>query len=252
MNVSLTPELAQFVKDQVARDNYASGSAVVQAGLRLLQAHGARPETFRQAVGQGSEQARSGQTTVGTEAVAGLSAWVADLSDRMRQDRIDALNLQRSRAVAARLRTNPSRLPRTLTALVAQLAADPTPAHGLLEQWRVLLERAIAGDPALLYEALEAKNDAAARLRQASPFSGVLSSAERDLLLADADARARLDELFTAVRRRLAASLTLPPDIAQLLGPEVSDDAFLDAAVELVARDNIDDEAGGQTPDRDV
>lgn len=237
MKVSLTPELAQFVKDQVARGNFASASAVVRDGLRLLQAYAgneADVEALRQAVGQGLEQAQRGETTDGTEVFT-------DKRARRRQARANTRNLKLSQAVAARLRIDPSHLPRTLTALEAQLAAEPVVERGLLEQWRTLIERAITGDAAPLYEALEAKNEEAARLRQASPFSGVLSKSERWVLLADARARAQLGGLFIGAQRRLAASLTLPPELAQQLGPEASDDAFLDAAVELVARDEADD-----------
>jgi hypothetical protein len=98
--------------------------------------------------------------------------------------------------------------------------------------------------------------------RSEDPFSGVspleyMLSGSVDALDAlrhyiDHTNGAMLDSLFPAVRRNLAASLTLPPDIAQRLGPEASDDAFLDAAAELVARDNIDNEDDGRARDGEV
>lgn len=38
-NVSLTPELAEFISVRVASDRYQSASEVVRAGLRLLERH---------------------------------------------------------------------------------------------------------------------------------------------------------------------------------------------------------------------
>jgi antitoxin ParD1/3/4 len=37
MTISITPQLEEFVKEQVAAGRYASSSEVVRAGLRLLQ-----------------------------------------------------------------------------------------------------------------------------------------------------------------------------------------------------------------------
>jgi antitoxin ParD1/3/4 len=39
MNVSLTPELEQFIENLVKKGSYASSSEVVRSGLRLLVKH---------------------------------------------------------------------------------------------------------------------------------------------------------------------------------------------------------------------
>ena len=39
MNVSLTPELEQFIQSLVSKGSYASSSEVVRSGLRLLVKH---------------------------------------------------------------------------------------------------------------------------------------------------------------------------------------------------------------------
>ncbi len=45
LNVSLTPELEQFIADRVASGRYQTASEVVRAGLRLLeQSEGRAPE----------------------------------------------------------------------------------------------------------------------------------------------------------------------------------------------------------------
>jgi antitoxin ParD1/3/4 len=76
MNVSLTPEFERFVEDKVKSGDFGSASEVVRAGLRLLKEHDAehqaRLEALRQAVGEGLEQARRGQTKAGAEVFAGL------------------------------------------------------------------------------------------------------------------------------------------------------------------------------------
>jgi antitoxin ParD1/3/4 len=48
MTISITPQLEEFVKEQVAAGRYASSSEVVRAGLRLLQDQEAE-KTERQA-----------------------------------------------------------------------------------------------------------------------------------------------------------------------------------------------------------
>ncbi len=56
MNVSLTPELAQFVALKVATGRYGSASEVVREALRLLEendrARTAQIEAFNQEIGQ--------------------------------------------------------------------------------------------------------------------------------------------------------------------------------------------------------
>jgi antitoxin ParD1/3/4 len=57
MNVSLTPELEQFIADQVAAGRYRSASEAVRAGIRMLEdqvrERDAKLQVLRKAVEQG-------------------------------------------------------------------------------------------------------------------------------------------------------------------------------------------------------
>jgi antitoxin ParD1/3/4 len=65
MNISLTPELAGFVKEQVDSGLYHSASEVVREGLRLLllqrQDRQARLEELRRQIAVGLEQLDRGE-----------------------------------------------------------------------------------------------------------------------------------------------------------------------------------------------
>ena len=65
MNVSLTPELAGFVKEQVESGMYHSASEVVREGLRLLrerrQDRQVRLEELRRQIAIGLKQADRGE-----------------------------------------------------------------------------------------------------------------------------------------------------------------------------------------------
>jgi antitoxin ParD1/3/4 len=65
MNVSLTPELEQFVQSRVASGRYQTASEVVREGLRLLeereQARESAMEELRTKVRRGIEQADRGE-----------------------------------------------------------------------------------------------------------------------------------------------------------------------------------------------
>ena len=71
MNVSLTPELAGFVKEQVASGMYHSASEVVREGLRLLllqrQQRHARLEELRGQIAVGIEELDRGEAISGAE-----------------------------------------------------------------------------------------------------------------------------------------------------------------------------------------
>ena len=71
MNVSLTPELAGFVKEQVASGMYHSASEVVREGLRLLVLQGqqrhARLEELRGQIAVGIEELDRGEAISGEE-----------------------------------------------------------------------------------------------------------------------------------------------------------------------------------------
>jgi antitoxin ParD1/3/4 len=65
MNVSLTPELTQYVQTKVESGLYHSASEVIREGLRLLQEkeqlQAARLTTLRQELQQGIDQAEQGE-----------------------------------------------------------------------------------------------------------------------------------------------------------------------------------------------
>jgi antitoxin ParD1/3/4 len=65
MNVSLTPELTQYVQTKVESGLYHSASEVIREGLRLLkekeQLQAARLTTLRQELQQGIDQADQGE-----------------------------------------------------------------------------------------------------------------------------------------------------------------------------------------------
>ncbi len=65
MNVSLTPELVGFVKEQVAGGMYHSSSEVIREGLRLLKEQKedrrVRLEELRKQIAVGIEQADRGE-----------------------------------------------------------------------------------------------------------------------------------------------------------------------------------------------
>jgi antitoxin ParD1/3/4 len=72
MNVSLTPELEQFVESRVASGRYRTASDVVREGLRLLeereQARETALEELRGKIRRGVEQADRGELLEGDAA----------------------------------------------------------------------------------------------------------------------------------------------------------------------------------------
>ena len=76
MNVSLTPELEQFVHDKVKGGRYLSASEVVREALRLLEErdrlHQAKLAELRQHLAIGIEQADRGELIDGDEVFAEL------------------------------------------------------------------------------------------------------------------------------------------------------------------------------------
>lgn len=76
MNVSLTPELEQFVHTKVKSGRYLSASEVVREALRLLEERDRlreiRIETLRQEIAIGIEQSDSGEVFDGEEVIQEL------------------------------------------------------------------------------------------------------------------------------------------------------------------------------------
>ena len=61
MNISLTPELAQFVQAKVESGMYNNASEVIREGLRLLKEHDDVRRTWREQIERGWMQAQAGQ-----------------------------------------------------------------------------------------------------------------------------------------------------------------------------------------------
>ncbi len=69
MNVSLTPELEQFIQSQVESGKYNSAGEVILAGIRLLEErdriYKGRFEELQQEIGHGIEASQQGQVVDG-------------------------------------------------------------------------------------------------------------------------------------------------------------------------------------------
>ncbi|NET56622.1 MAG: type II toxin-antitoxin system ParD family antitoxin [Symploca sp. SIO2E6] len=82
MNISLTPQLEQFVDEQVASGTYFSASEVIRDGLRLLIEQQKLKELkiteLRKEIAIGIEQADSGQFVDGEEVFENIKAKSSD------------------------------------------------------------------------------------------------------------------------------------------------------------------------------
>jgi len=76
MNVSLTPELEQFIQSQVESGNYSSADEVIVAGIRLLEEreriYKGHFEELRQEIMIGIEQLERGERLNGREVIEQL------------------------------------------------------------------------------------------------------------------------------------------------------------------------------------
>jgi len=64
VNVSLTPQLEQYIRDKVRSGLYQTGSEVVREALRLLQAHEeAKLANLRAMIDEGERQIAEGRFT---------------------------------------------------------------------------------------------------------------------------------------------------------------------------------------------
>ena len=86
---------------------------------------------------------------------------------------LDRRSLALHEAVASKLETDPGLVAKARSNLDRSLRTNPSPA---LEEWRDILESATVPDLLLL---LRSPTESAVRLRQSSPFAGVLSAEER-------------------------------------------------------------------------
>jgi hypothetical protein len=91
---------------------------------------------------------------------------------------IDRRSLALHEAVAAKLEAQPDLVNVARANLARWLQADPAPA---LREWQQLLDQVSLPD---LVALLRSASEGATRLRQSSPFAGVLSPEERQAILA--------------------------------------------------------------------
>jgi hypothetical protein len=92
---------------------------------------------------------------------------------------IDARSLAMDRLIADRLRTDPGVLVKARTVLRNWLATCDDSVRPALEEWRAILDGPL---PAVI-ETLEGEDEKSVRLRQSSPFCGILTPAERTAIL---------------------------------------------------------------------
>ena len=72
MNVSLTPELKEFVDGKVESGLYNNASEVVREGLRLLQERDENRLKWREQIERGWLQAQRGEVVDGAKAMAAI------------------------------------------------------------------------------------------------------------------------------------------------------------------------------------
>lgn len=74
MNISLTPELEQFVQTKVETGMYNNASEVIRERLRLLKEHDDVRRAWREQMERGWKQAQAGQLMDGPRAIAEIKS----------------------------------------------------------------------------------------------------------------------------------------------------------------------------------
>jgi hypothetical protein len=92
---------------------------------------------------------------------------------------IDARSLAMDRLIADRLRKDPAVLVKARAVLAGWLASCDDSVRPALEEWRAILDSPISA----IIETLEGEDESSVRLRQSSPFCGILTPAERASIL---------------------------------------------------------------------
>ena len=99
---------------------------------------------------------------------------------------IDERSLELDRQVATKLRADPSLLERARTTLDRWLAQRPSGVPSVLREWQEILSR---WPLERSLELLASSDENTRRLRQSSPFCGILSPEERLAILKDYESR---------------------------------------------------------------
>jgi hypothetical protein len=92
---------------------------------------------------------------------------------------IDARSLDMDRLIAQRLRENPAVLDKARSVLAKWMTSCDASVRPVFEEWRAILDGPISG----VFAVLEGEVERLIRLRQSSPFCGVLTPAERTAIL---------------------------------------------------------------------
>jgi hypothetical protein len=92
---------------------------------------------------------------------------------------IDARSLEMDRLFAQRLRENPAVLDKARSVLAKWMMSCDASVRPVFEDWRAILDGPISG----VFAVLEGKDERSMRLRQSSPFCGILTPAERTAIL---------------------------------------------------------------------
>ena len=92
---------------------------------------------------------------------------------------IDARSLEMDRLIAKRLRNDLSVLDKARHVLDKWLASCDGSVRAAFEEWREILDGPLPG----VLAALEGEDERSVRLRQSSPFCGILTPAERTAIL---------------------------------------------------------------------
>jgi len=83
------------------------------------------------------------------------------------------------RLIAQRLRENPAVLDKARSVLAKWMTSCDASVRPVFEEWRVILDGPISG----VFAVLEGVDERSMRLRQSSPFCGILTPAERTAIL---------------------------------------------------------------------
>jgi hypothetical protein len=92
---------------------------------------------------------------------------------------IEARSLEMDRMIAKRLRENPAVLDKARSVLANWMASCDASVRPVFEEWRAILDGPISE----VFAALEGRDERSVRLRQSSPFCGILTPAERTSIL---------------------------------------------------------------------
>jgi hypothetical protein len=92
---------------------------------------------------------------------------------------IDARSLDMDRLIAQRLRENPAVLDKARSVLAKWMTSCDASVRPVFEEWRAILDGPISG----VFAVLEGVDERSMRLRQSSPFCGILTPAERTAIL---------------------------------------------------------------------